>query len=171
MKKGLIVVALVCCIPLLVSCDFFRRLAGRPTSEVIAQKRQEIEKEEARHQARLDSLAIVEKQVADSLALLDRIKASGKDMRGTARLGGLAASVLPNRYYIIIGVFSNKDNASRLSDKARAAGVEPVRIPCSNGCTAIGIFPCDRLSDLYEAIGRTSSLTFCLKDTWILVNE
>ena len=49
----------------LQSCDSFRRLAGRPTSDEIAAKRELIQREEAAHQARMDSLRRIEKAKAD----------------------------------------------------------------------------------------------------------
>ena len=51
----------------LQGCDAFRRLAGRPTSDEIAAKQEVIQREEAAHQARMDSLSRIEKAKADSL--------------------------------------------------------------------------------------------------------
>ena len=64
-------------------CDTFRRLAGRPTSAEIEAKRKVIElAEAAKHQARMDSLTRIEKQMADSLAVLDSLNGkNGAAMR------------------------------------------------------------------------------------------
>ena len=48
----------------LQGCDAFRRLAGRPTSDEIAAKQEVIQREEAAHQARMDSLSRIEKAKA-----------------------------------------------------------------------------------------------------------
>ena len=171
MKKSLFPVVLAVTVVLLGGCDFLRGLAGRPTSADIAARKAVIELDKARHQARLDSLAAASKQASDSLALLDSIRLAGKQMRGSERLGGLGSSHLESRYYIVIGVFSNKDNASRLAGRALKAGITPVSIPCTNGSTAIAILPTDNLKDLYSAILSCDKYDFCPKDTWILVNE
>lgn len=171
MKKSLFPVVLAVTVVLLGGCDFLRGLTGRPTSADIAAKKAVIELDKARHQARLDSLAAASKQASDSLALLDSIRLAGKQMRGSERLGGLGSSRLESRYYIVIGVFSNKDNASRLAGRALKAGITPVSIPCTNGCTAIAILPTDNIKDLYSAILSCDKYDFCPKDTWILVNE
>ncbi len=152
-------------------CDFLRKMAGRPTSEDIEAKREVIALEEARHQARLDSLAVVEKQAADSLALLDSIRRSGSVILGTGRLGGVAAASLHCRYYIIIGAFSNADNAKRLAEKAQKAGVEATRIPCTNGYTAVSVFPSNSLAEVYSSLLKVKGYEFCPDDAWILVNE
>jgi hypothetical protein len=56
MKKSMILMLMVA-LPLLTGCDFFRKLAGRPTSEDIENKRVAIMRaEEAAHQARQDSI-------------------------------------------------------------------------------------------------------------------
>ena len=53
-------------------CDFFRKLAGRPTSDVIEVKRQEMV-------ADLDAKAAREKAVQDSLDLVARNEADSVD--------------------------------------------------------------------------------------------
>ena len=68
MKKTLIL-ALALTTLLAGSCDFVRRIAGRPTTAQLEEIRQErIRAEEARHQAVLDSMEQVKKHLADSIA-------------------------------------------------------------------------------------------------------
>ena len=64
-----VAVALVC----FCGCDFFRSIAGRPTSAEIEVKRQMILAQQAAHQAMMDSVSKVEKQISDSLALVDSL--------------------------------------------------------------------------------------------------
>ena len=60
---------------MVTGCDFFRTLAGRPTSEDIERKKVEILKEEqALLQARLDSIRLEQQMGQDSIAALDSIK-------------------------------------------------------------------------------------------------
>ena len=81
-------------------CDAFRRLAGRPTSDEIAAKREMIQREEAAHQARMDSLSRIEKAKADSLALLDKMKDAGEMFLSVNSLRRANALKLDKRYYI-----------------------------------------------------------------------
>ncbi|MBR1869749.1 MAG: SPOR domain-containing protein [Bacteroidales bacterium] len=172
MKRSLFYGAmLILCLLTLGGCDFLRRLAGRPDSAAIEAKRAAIAEAEARHQARLDSLAVVEKQLADSLALVDSIRNSGSLLLGTGRLGGLTAAELPYRYYLIIGAFSNSANADRLVSRVEKAGIEPHRIPCRNGYVSVGILPANSLAGIYESLCTARTYDFCPKDAWVLVNE
>ena len=71
-----VLISLVAASVLCTACDSFRRLAGRPTGADIAIKKARIELEQAAHQARLDSLRVIQKAMADSLELLDSVRAS-----------------------------------------------------------------------------------------------
>ena len=115
MKKSYILLALVALF-VLSGCDFMRKLAGRPTSEDIEIRRVEILRaEEAALQARLDSLKQVEqKMISDSLNALDSIRQLGGSILNPASLGGLFATKLESRYYIIIGSFRTRSNAEAL---------------------------------------------------------
>ena len=62
MKTVLKTAVLAAAVLLAGGCDFFRGLAGRPTSADIEAKREVIARAEAAQKARLDSLAAVEKQ-------------------------------------------------------------------------------------------------------------
>ena len=125
MKKSFLI--LMVAMMSLTGCDFFRSLAGRPTSEEIQAKRLEILRaqqlvEEARldslrreKQAMLDSIAAL-----DSLATLDSIRQQGGTILNPAKLGGLFATKLESRYYIIVGCFRQRTNAELLLNRASA---------------------------------------------------
>ena len=155
----------------LQSCDSFRRLAGRPTSDEIAAKRELIQREEAAHRARMDSLSRVEKAKADSLALLDKIKESGEMFLSVSSLRRVDALKLDKRYYIIVGAFSNADNAAWLASKIQNAGYDVEKIPYGNGFTAVGVAGTDALAHLWDNLQKVRSEQFCPKDVWILVND
>ena len=57
-------------------CDFFRRLAGRPTSDDIEIKRRAIVDEKAEHARNLELLEISRKAIKDSLARADSLRAA-----------------------------------------------------------------------------------------------
>lgn len=155
-------------------CDFMRKLAGRPTSEDIENKRIELLRaEEAALQARLDSLRLVEqKMLQDSLNALDSIRQLGGSILNPASLGGLFATKLEARYYIILGSFRSRANAEGLFNTARNAGYRPALISFGKGgLIAVGVSPVNRLSDALSALGEVKKEKFCPDDVWILVNE
>lgn len=171
MKKFLLFSALLASLLAVSSCDFFRHLAGRPTSADIEAKREYILRTEMEHQARIDSLARVQKQLSDSLALLDSVRKSSSNMITTSKLGNLGGQKLPYRYYIVVGAFSNKDNASRLASKLDAEGFSPTVVPYRNGFTAVAICPSNTLSEVYASLKSVKDRKFCPADAWVLVNE
>ena len=104
-------------------CDFFRGLAGRPTSEDIENKKIEILRaQQAAEQARLDSIRLQQQIALDSLAALDSIRQYGGTILNPARHGGLFTTKLEARYYVMIGAFMFRSNAEALLKKAKAAG-------------------------------------------------
>lgn len=149
-------------------CDFFRQLAGRPTSEEIEMKRLEIIRAE---QARLDSIRREQKIAADSLAALDSIAQYGGTILNPAKLGGLFATRLEARYYVIIGAFRMRSNAEQLLLKAKNAGYEPALISFNTGLIAVGLCPCSNVVEAKDALKRVKVEKFCPKDVWILLNE
>ena len=174
MYKGLGTFALVMCVGslcLLAGCDSFRKLAGRPTSEDIAAKREAIAAEERAHQARLDSLKKVEKALADSLELVDRIRHSGESFLPLEKLRGAKAYDVPFRYCIIVGAFSVPKNAERFAKQYKEAGYEPVTIPYGNAHTAVAICGTDSMAQIWESIQAFRKDRLCPKGVWILVNE
>lgn len=155
-------------------CDFLRMLAGRPTSEEIEERRLEILRaEEAELQARLDSLRNVEiKMHIDSLNALDSIRQLGGSILNPARLGGLFATKLEARYYIILGSFRTRSNAEALFNVAKEAGYKPALINFGKGgLIAVGVSPVNKLPDALDALSKVRNEKFCPQDVWILVNE
>lgn len=172
MKKSSLLLVLMMSI-LVTGCDFLRAVAGRPVSRDIEKKRIEIIKaEEDALQARLDSIKKAElKVVADSIAALDSLVASGVFMSGPDRLGGLAATELDNRYYIIVGAFRESANARKLFESASSKGYSPVLISCRNGMTAVGLCPTDRVAEIRKSYEALKNESFFPKEAWILVSE
>lgn len=173
MKKSCIFL-IVLAVLSLTGCDFMRKLAGRPTSEDVEMKRIEILRaEEAALQARLDSLRKVEEtMIRDSLNALDSIRQIGGSILNPASLGGLFATKLEARYYIILGSFRARANAESLFNVAKDAGYKPALISFGKGgLIAVGVCPVNRLPDAYTALTEVRKEKFCPDDVWILVNE
>lgn len=153
-------------------CDFFRQLAGRPTSADIEAKRLEILiAEQQAAQARLDSLMKQQQIAKDSLAALDSIAQYGGTILNPAKLGGLFATRLEARYYVIVGAFRVRANAENLLLKAKNAGYEPALISFNTGLIAVGLCPCSNIVDAKDALKKVKTEKFCPKDVWVLLNE
>lgn len=170
MKKSFII--LLVAMLSLTGCDFFRKLAGRPTSDEIEMKKLEIIlAQEAVERARLDSLREAQRVVQDSIAALDSIKQQGGSILNPAKLGGLFATKLEARYYIIVGCFRQRTNAEILLNKVSEVGYSPALISFRNGMNAVGLCPVNTLPDALTSLKAVKEEPFCPKDVWILVNE
>ena len=157
---------LMVALPLFTGCDFFRKLAGRPTSEDIENKRIAIMRaEEAAHQARQDSIVI------DSIAVMDSLKQQKSNIIKTDSLGGLLETELDARYYIIVGSFRSKANAESLLATAATNGYAPTLISFKNGLIAVGVGSSDNIKDAFASLNKVRTEKFCPADAWILVNE
>lgn len=171
MKKSLIIL-IAAVLAFAPGCDTFRKLAGRPTSEEIAEMKARIDSiEEARHQARIDSLRLVEKAMADSIAVLDSIKQINGTILNPSELGGLFTTKLDFRYYIVVGAFHSRTNAENLLTKVNGEGYTGTLISFRNGFNAVGICPTDMLQEAFNDLKKVKEEDFCPDDVWILVNE
>jgi hypothetical protein len=183
--KGTYIFVVLAALMLVTGCDFFRKVAGRPTSADIEDKKVEIarfEKEKAelaREQARLDSLeALREKErlareqaECDSLAAVRILKDKGCMMYDLSGLKGLASGVLEHGYYVVVGSFRDGANADKFIARiAKDPAMEPVKINFRTGMVAVGVCPRDKITEMASVIDEVRAKSFCPKDAWILVN-
>ena len=163
-------------------CDFFRMVAGRPTSKDIEKKRLEIIKaEEAALQARLDSIAAVEaekqKVVQDSVEALTYIAENRVNLHDVARLGGIQKDELTDssqgtRYRVILGSFKDRGNAEKLLHKVSEAGdFWPHLIVLRSGMVAVAACPSDRIQNVVWGLKELRTNDVCPADAWILKCE
>lgn len=148
-------------------CDMFRKMAGRPTSDEIERRKVEI----SRRQAEIEAMKIEQKQVADSLAMLDSLRSMCDKVKHLSDIGDLYTVDLEARYYIIVGSFRKAGNAETMIRKASGAGYVPVLISFRNGLQAVGVSPTDRLSDALLSLKAVKREDFCPPDVWVLVNR
>lgn len=180
MKKSVILLMLAV-MTLATGCDFFRALAGRPTSEDIQLKRIEIMKsEEAAVQARLDSIARVEKEarkvLQDSIDAFAYIKENKVLINNASRLGGISRDELDDRsngdvYRVVLGSFKDKNNALKLMNAVSESGdFMPHLIVMRTGMIAVAACPSARIQNvvcgLKELKDKAGEL--CPADAWIL---
>lgn len=150
MKKTLVFAALAASVVLVSGCDMFRRMAGRPTSSEIAEKREWIEflEQEKAEQARLDSLEQARKQhEADSVAA--------------------AAAVAGYRYHIVLGSFSVRENAERLAAKAEQNGFPATLHSGASGMTSVTVCPTPSREEAREALKKVLAADFTQAKPWI----
>ena len=159
------------------SCDFVRTLAGRPTTAQVEQLRlEQLAAEEARQQARLDSMARVEKQMADSLAaleahLLDSLSQANGTILNPAKMGGLFTTKLETRYCIVVGAFRGRYYADRKLKACNEAGYKASIISFKNGLMAVAVCPSDDLSETVKTLNQLRGKGVCPPDSWTLVNQ
>ena len=111
----------------------------------------------------------MQKQISDSLEILDSIRSIRSSVVQARQLPDDVRSSLSKRYYVIIGAFGNADNAAKCLQNAEENGYSGVKIKYLNGFTAVGICPCDELSDAYASLRKVRDSGFCT-DAWILEN-
>ena len=181
MKKSYILILLAAMF-MLVGCDFFRKVAGRPTSEDIEAKRVEIarvEAQKAREKAVQDSIAAAQEQariaaemaVKDSVDALASLKDKGCMMHNLASLKGLSSGDLQHRYYLVVGSFKDASNADRFIKKvSKDPEMEPVKVRFRTGMVAVAVCPRNKVAQMPAVVDEVRAKSYCPKDAWILVN-
>lgn len=182
MKKSYIIILLAAAL-MLSGCDFFRKVAGRPTSEDIEVKRAEIARVEelkAREQARQDSIRVAQEQarlaqeqaVKDSLDALAALKEKECMMYDLASLKGLSSGELDSRYCVVVGSFKDVANADKFIERvSKDTLMQPIKVRFRTGMVAVGVCPRNRVAEIADLIDDVRAKSFCPKDAWILVNE
>lgn len=174
MKKTLIFA--LAAVLLVTGCDFVRTVAGRPTSAQLDEIRKErMAAEEARHQARLDSMARAEKAMAETLAareaqLLDSLTQAKGTVLNPSKLGGLFTTKLESKYYIVVGAFRTRSYAERKLTQCNQAGYTATIISFRNGLLAVAICPSDNLEETLKTLKKLRGTEVCPQDGWILMN-
>lgn len=170
MKRSLIFLMLAVALTL-TSCDFMRKMSGRPTKDELNELKGEMERidqlrqEEARVRASIDSLEQVRKSLEESLTA--EVKAPVPVVDNSQYL----TPNLENRYYVVIGAFQSYRNAKALLKTADKYGYSPVLIGCRNGLIGVGVCPVDEYADALMALQMLKREKFCPSDPWIYTNK
>ena len=164
--KTNVVLAIVSVLLVCSSCDMFRKIAGRPTSDEIEARRSEAVKKDAM----IEALKQRQQAQADSLAIVDSIRRMETDVLSLSEIGDLYTTALDHRYYIIVGSFRNGANAEAMLKTASDAGYVPVRIQFG-AYTAIGVSPADNIEDAFLSLKSVKRESFSPSDVWILMNR
>ena len=170
---------------LLTGCDFFRVVAGRPTSKDIKLKKMELINEETARQARLDSIANEArkaeqdsiKTVQDSIDACAFIAENKITVYTVARLGGIQQDGLVDqtsgtRYRVVIGSFRERANAEKFVATISSVGdFWPHLISLKNGMIAVAACPSDRIQNVVMGLKELRTHSECPADAWILKVE
>jgi hypothetical protein len=180
MKKTYILLAFVV-MSTVTGCDFFRKLAGRPTSEEIEIKRQEmvadLKAKAAREKEVQDSLVLAAKRVADSLAAIASLEESDVRVHSDSSLGGIAddgasGMTVKAGYRVIVGSFKDQKNADKMVEKVSAAGdFNPHQVKMRNGMIAVAACPSDNVQEVLSGMDEMKKCGVCPADAWILKTE
>ena len=158
MRRSLAIVSVLLSAALLATgCDFFRVLAGRPTSKEIEAKRVEILRASVRnnHAAKKDK---------DSAQQDDGPSTSS----GTGDVTSSGTGKEKKRFYVIMGAFSSRENAERYAEKIKEYGYEPEFFGFKEGRTAVGIGGTDDPEEAKAFMNKLKGQDFCPGGVWIL---
>ncbi|MCD8313243.1 MAG: SPOR domain-containing protein, partial [Bacteroidales bacterium] len=150
--KKIVFLFLILSVVSLTGCDAFRKIAGRPTSEDIRNRREAIAEAQ-----RADSIR--RQEIADSLAMADSVRKASAAIK-TSEDGVEYSDSLGSRYYIVLGTFKSEGNVRAMMKAASDAGHMPYVFPYS-GLTAVGICPTNTLGEAQDALNALLKEDFC----------
>ncbi len=166
MRKGFQSVFVLLSVAMLVSgCDFFRVLAGRPTSKEIAAKREEILRS-----AQDDRTPVEPRMTDEKPGISDEKPEMTSDSAVPADTSTSSATKTKEkkRYYVIMGAFSSRENAEKYGERIQSFGYEPEFFGFTEGRTAVGIGGTDDLEDAKIFMRELKGQDFCPDGVWIL---
>lgn len=146
MKKTLVFAAIAASVVLLSGCDMFRRMAGRPTSADIAEKKALIEHIE------------YEKAVQAEKARQDSLE--------QAHLASLEP--VDYRFSVILGSFKDRSNAEKLAAKVAEKGFKVELKPAPGGLTTVAACPSRTAEEAKEALEQIKAAGFTQSQPWVL---
>ena len=132
---------------MLTSCDFFRSLAGKPTSKDIERMRIEAQ---AKKQRQLDS---INKAKADSLALIAAMEAE--------------KNALKERFYVVLGSFKVQGNAERMYQFLEKNNYTPRTIRFKNGFELVSAASTNNLQEALKIMDELLAFEYCPDDEWV----
>lgn len=190
MKHGLQSILLLVSLALLVSgCDFFRVLAGRPTSDelaalVIAKGEEKAAAEAAARKAETpaapDTLAFADTAVSARNPAEAQASVAAQTPAAPAAQSATAPAPAPEKpapsrilslkYYIVVGTFSSDENARKLISKAEANGFPAAVFPF-RGMSGVAVCGTDSREEIKASLVKVRGSGIFPKESWIFVNR
>ncbi|MBO4230848.1 MAG: SPOR domain-containing protein [Bacteroidales bacterium] len=159
MRRVLPVIVLVLSVAFMATgCDFFRVLAGRPTSKDIEAKRELI----LRSSEQPVSTGQAEAK-PDTVVAAPSRPAGDKDPSTSS-----GAGTGKKRFYVIMGAFSSRENAEKYAARIKGFGYEPEFFGFTEGRTAVGIGGTDDQEEAKAFMKELKGQDFCPEGVWIL---
>lgn len=131
------------------SCDFFRSLVGKPTSEDLERMRVEAQMKQEREQ---DSI-LRAKAYADSLAMAAAAQAQER--------------MLTDRFYVILGSFKVPENAERMYAFLEKNNYTPQNISFKNGFDLVSAASTNNLQEALRIADELLAYEYCPDDVWV----
>lgn len=193
MRKALTIAALAATVCLLGGCDFFRVLAGRPSSREIDSKRKTIltldtlarettdeavlnvqegqpapASTQPKTPPKTEPLVTGRKAPAATQPKTEPFMTERKPTVHTRSLDQFSDPRPEFRYYVMVGTFGNYENAVRQASRSVQSGYRAVLLPFKTGMTAVGVCPTNDLEAANATFEILVTEDFCPKDAWIL---
>jgi cell division protein FtsN len=168
MRRVLPVIVLVLSVALMATgCDFFRVLAGRPTSKDIEAKREQILRsaQDDKVTAPSDTVASTEQPVSTGQ---DEAKPDTVAHERPAGPQTVSKTGEKKRFYVIMGAFSSRENAEKYAARIKGFGYEPEFFGFTEGRTAVGIGGTDDQEEAKAFMKELKGQDFCPEGVWIL---
>jgi len=164
-RRFLILVALLSVTMVVTGCDFFRVLAGRPTSKEIEAKRAEILRSAQDDKVVAQDDKVVAQDDKDSVPQQnqDSVQVAKPETAASARPAGEK-----KRYYVIMGAFSSRENAEKYAERIKSFGYEPEFFGFTEGRTAVGVGGTDDPEEAKAFMRELKGQDFCPEGVWIL---
>ena len=176
MRRSIILPMLVIAMTV-TSCDFMRKMVGRPPSDELELLKEEIgrieqlRQEEARVRASLDSLEAVRQGLQETVEETVEVAVEVAPVQKAPDHSQYLTPNLENKYYVVIGAFQSYENARALMKKAARYGYSPVLLSCRHGLIGVGVCPVDEYEDALNALQILRREKFCPSDIWIYTNK
>ncbi len=154
----------------ITSCDFFRKVAGRPTSDIIAYKSMALEQRRQQIRDSLDMVAALEKSRRDSLAVVGEINALGVKLSDVFYFGD-PIDGLQYKYHLVMGVYRTNKMAQQQIDALAASGYQTYTLLFKGGVQAVVLERSDDISVIASTLKRAKASGVCPKDVWVHVNN
>ena len=166
MKRIALILVVLGILPLVQSCDFLRKIAGRPTSIEIEAIRMDIERELEGYIKILDSLERENQRIIDSL---NKIEVAQTKNKGTGTLV-YNQSTMPHKYYVVVGAFYKFKNAEKQLKEIEKRGYKGELITYRNRFTTVGICPSDDFQEVRASLRKIEQSGIC-REAWIITRK
>ena len=158
----------------IVSCDFIRKLAGRPTSADIEEKAALIQERRQRTEDSIRVAKALAQARLDSVMHIDSVQCAIEDMgyKFSDRFAyGESLESLQHRYYLIIGVYRTARMLQLQVDAQRKRGYNTVSLSLEGGVKVLALYASDDIDELYCFLQQTRAEGACPADAWIYTNS